>query len=216
MKVYETHPGQHIKNAAEEMVALANFSGEVVTATFNDIPLDTAPGGDPSGIVASFNEEMERRRAEYVASPEYAKHQREAREREEQRQTATAAALSKAPAKLTLRDEPAWQKSVDANKNDGYGAAVTQYADQWARIMESRMASGETLEACADEASHVAGNVGLSGFQYGCAVSILSQVWIHGEQFRRWHNLKTQIGNEGARANETGGTLNPALLNIGA
>jgi deoxyribonuclease V len=49
----------------------------------------------------------------------------------------------------------------------------------------------------------------------GCAMSILSQVWVHGEQLRRWHNLKTQIRNEGEKANESGGVLNPALLSLG-
>jgi len=32
---------------------------------------------------------------------------------------------------------------------------------------------------------------------YGAAVAILSKVWKHGEELRRWHNLKTQIGDEG-------------------
>jgi hypothetical protein len=50
---------------------------------------------------------------------------------------------------------------------------------------------------------------------YGCAVSILAKCWQHGDQLRRWHNLKTQIRDEGERANESGGVLNPALLNIG-
>jgi hypothetical protein len=58
-------------------------------------------------------------------------------------------------------------------------------------------------------------NDGITGFMYGCAVSILSKVWIHGEQLRRWHNLKTQLRDEGEKANQTGGVLNPALLCIG-
>lgn len=49
---------------------------------------------------------------------------------------------------------------------------------------------------------------------YGCAVSALAKFWVHGEQLRIWHNLDIQIGNEGEKANESGGVLNPALLNI--
>ena len=49
---------------------------------------------------------------------------------------------------------------------------------------------------------------------YGAAVSTLVAVWEHGEALRRWHNLKTQIGNEGERANASGGVLNPALLTV--
>ena len=57
---------------------------------------------------------------------------------------------------------------------------------------------------------------GITGFMYGCAVGILSQVWVHGEQLRRWQNKDTQIGTEGDEANEKGGVLNPALLRFGS
>lgn len=50
---------------------------------------------------------------------------------------------------------------------------------------------------------------------YGCAVNILSHCWIHGETLRLWHNLKTQIKHEGEEANEKGGVLNPAIINLG-
>jgi len=40
-------------------------------------------------------------------------------------------------------------------------------------------------------------------------------VWAHGEALRLWHNLKYQLRDEGEKANETGGVLNPALLNLG-
>ncbi|HBB65496.1 MAG TPA: hypothetical protein DCZ84_02580 [Candidatus Vogelbacteria bacterium] len=115
---------------------------------------------------------------------------------------------------MTLRDEEGWKKSVAVN-TDGYGGGVISFAGRWARLMEGRMTNGDTLEACADEASSLADNEGITGFMYGAAVSILSQVWIHGEQLRRWHNLKTQIGHEGEKANKSGGVLNPALLSLG-
>ena len=49
---------------------------------------------------------------------------------------------------------------------------------------------------------------------YGCAVSMLAYYWKYGEQLRCWHNLKTQIENEGERANKSGGVLNPALYTV--
>lgn len=215
MKTYEPLGGDSITHTAEEMVKLANFTGQPVTAMFNDIPLDTAPGGDPDGIVRSYTEEMERQRQEYEASPEYAKRQQEMKERDEQKARDLTAALASAPATPTMRDEEGWQKSVEANKDGGYSEAVMIFADQWARIMEAKVAAGAKIEECADEACGVANNVGLTGFQYGCAVSILSQCWTHGEALRVWHNLKTQIGTEGEKANESGGVLNPALLSVG-
>jgi len=51
---------------------------------------------------------------------------------------------------------------------------------------------------------------------YGWAVSFLASFWKYGEELRRWHNLDTQLGDEGEQANkEKGATLNPALLSIG-
>lgn len=77
------------------------------------------------------------------------------------------------------------------------------------------MAEGVKLEDTADRSSHTADYDGITGFMYGAAVSVLSGVWKHGEGLRRWHNLKTQIGNEGEKANAKGTVLNPAILDVG-
>ena len=115
---------------------------------------------------------------------------------------------------MKLKDEAGWLKAVEVNKDDSYSNAVTIYAESWADLMENRMAEGKSLAEVADKASHDANVEGITGFMYGCAVSILSQVWEHGEELRCWHNLKMKLGKEGEKANESGGVLNPALLNI--
>lgn len=115
---------------------------------------------------------------------------------------------------MVLKDQPGWDKFVEVNSGDPYSKGVVDYARAWAELMEARIEEGAELEAIADQASHDADTEGITGFMYGCAVSILAQVWHHGEALRRWHNLDTQIGAEGERANESGGVLNPALLNI--
>jgi predicted Ser/Thr protein kinase len=66
----------------------------------------------------------------------------------------------------------------------------------------------------AEEASDLADDEGMSGASYGYAVEVLAQCWIHGEQLRRLHNSRYQLGNEGDKANESGGVLNPAMLCI--
>lgn len=141
--------------------------------------------------------------------------QQEAKEAQERKDAELVTALASAPATLTLRDPEGWAKAVEVNSGDPYSNAVITYAERWGRLMEGRIAAGEKLEACAVETSHLANNEGITGFMYGAAVVTLSQVWIHGEQLRRWHNMKTQICNEGEKANESGGVLNPALLTIG-
>lgn len=145
--------------------------------------------------------------------------------------TATLQGCLAAAPPLALRDAAIWQSWVDAN-SDGYGAACVRYAEKWGRLMQARMAAMLEAESAphielpsakvtrflvdnADECSHVADDEGITGFMYGAAVSMLAQAWKYGEELRRWHNLKTQIKDEGERANESGGVLNPAVLTIG-
>lgn len=115
---------------------------------------------------------------------------------------------------MQIKDEAGWKRGL-ANNQDGYGRAIYAYAERWADMMEAEMARGAKLADIAKELSHKADTEGITGFMYGAAVSVLAGFWQHGEELRRWHNLGMQIGNEGERANESGGVINPALLNIG-
>ena len=115
---------------------------------------------------------------------------------------------------MKLKDKEAWAKFVEVN-DDPYGGAVVEYSKQWAELMEKKMSQGEKLEDIAQQASHEADASGITGFMFGCAVSTLSQCWEFGEELRLWHNLETQISSEGEKANEEGGVLSPALLNLG-
>jgi len=106
-----------------------------------------------------------------------------------------------------------WEKGLAKNQ-DPYGNAVYRYASEWATLMEVRIAKGEKIKDFAEATSREADDEGITGFMYGCAVSMLASWWLHGEALRLWHNRKTQIGTEGDEANENGGVLNPAILNI--
>lgn len=114
---------------------------------------------------------------------------------------------------MQVSDEKTWAKSKENNK-DAYGGGVISYAQRWAELMEAEIAKGQELEDIAERTSHEADTEGITGFMFGAAVSTLHLTWKHGERLRIWHNLKTQIGDEGIRANEKGGILNPAIMEI--
>jgi hypothetical protein len=211
---YETMAGDTIERTAKEMVAYAHKLNQSVSTDFNGINLVAWPRcNSAENICVCYWSETNRRHERYINSPEYKEKCLQAEEAQKIRDALLKGALAVSPEKMTLRDEDGWQKTVAAN-TDGYGGAVIRYAELWARLMEGRISTGDTVEGCAEAASRIADNEGITGFMYGCAVSILSQVWIHGEDLRRWHNIKTQIKNEGENANESGGVLNPALLCI--
>lgn len=124
---------------------------------------------------------------------------------------------------MRIRDEVGFAKALKKNDHgriDKYGGCVFFYAQHWANLMECAIVNGSKVADCADECSDRAdkdlGRYGITSFQYGCAVSVLSEFWEHGEELRKWHNLKIQIKDEGERANKTGGVLNPAVLCIGS
>lgn len=211
MKKYEPMVGDSIQETCRVLVDMANGSGEPASASFNEVEVVANPGDNASALVEQFHNECNRRHEEYVNSPEYKKRQEQAKKKHDDHNRALNDALSGAPKEMTVSDEDGWKKTLEANP-DGYGRGVVSFAERWARLMEARIAKGDTVEACAKETCTLADNEGITGFMYGCAVSILSKVWAHGEQLRRWHNKDTQLGTEGDEANEKGGVLNPALL----
>lgn len=106
---------------------------------------------------------------------------------------------------MKLKNKEKWEKFVAIN-NDPYGSGVVRYAERWANMMEQEMENGKPLIEIADATSHKADTEGITGYMYGCAVSILSQVWEHGEELRKWHNK--EYGYDGD------GTVNPAIITI--
>lgn len=59
-----------------------------------------------------------------------------------------------------------------------------------------------------DRCSDLANVDGVTGFMYGAAASIISQVWELGEDFRKCYNSKWNYSGAG--------TANPAVLTISA
>lgn len=114
---------------------------------------------------------------------------------------------------MHVKDQDAYNRYVKKNQ-DAYGSGVIRFEKRWMNLMEERLAQGQTVAQCAKETSHLADTEGITGFMYGCAVSSLAHHWAHGEDLRKWHNLDTQISDEGERANESGSVLNPAILTV--
>lgn len=172
-------------------------------------PVGPRPALQLTAVEIASDAEIEKQNEARRAEADRAWREKAARERAEYE-----AAIASAPA--MDRDEAKWQEGVTAQKGGGYGLGVYGFAEAWARLMQAKIAEGKKIAEVADECCSLADKAyGITGFMYGCAVSTLARCWVHGEELRRWHNLKTQFKDEGERANESGGVLNPALLSVG-
>lgn len=152
---------------------------------------------------------------------EYRLYQEELRRKQEAAKAAFDAKLAAAPP-MEVSDQEVWngykRENDDSNGGPmgaGYGARIISYAEDWARLMQAEMAAGKELADIMSETSYEANYDGITGAMHGAAAHVLAECWLHGEQLRRLHNLKYQLGTEGERANEEGGTINPAIISIG-
>ena len=99
---------------------------------------------------------------------------------------------------------------LDKNTNP-YGRGCFTYAERWAEMLENLIENStetpmKVIVDNADRLSHKADVEGITGFMYGCAVSILSQCWKYGEELRKWNNKEYNY--------EGDGVVNPAVLTI--
>jgi len=106
---------------------------------------------------------------------------------------------------IALKDQKSWDE-WKAKNTDPYGDCIFRYAESWARLMQAEITSGKNLIDIAQKTSYELGFMGITGFMYGAAVSILSNCWIYGEELSQWHNNK--YGYKGK------GVVNPAVLTI--
>lgn len=112
--------------------------------------------------------------------------------------------------KIIEGKEKEYKDWYDKN-NDGYSRACFTYVERWAEMMEEKIeaSSDDVMKVIVDNAdklSYEADEEGITGFMYGCAVSILSQCWKYGELLRKWHNGEYNYDGDGV--------VNPAILRI--
>lgn len=147
-----------------------------------------------SAEIKKRKEESERRQQE--ATERYAAEERAGRER-----------LEKKTAGISfLTNDQEKYDSWKAKNTDPYGAATFEYAEFWAKLMQVEINNGKSVADCAKECEKDLYFLGITGFMYGMAVSILSACWKHGEELRVYHNK--EYGHEGS------GVVNPAVLTI--
>ena len=111
--------------------------------------------------------------------------------------------------KIAQGHEQEYREWKDKN-SDPYGSCTFRYAERWAGMLGNKIEEiGDARKAIMENAeslSHEADTEGITGFMYGCAVSILSSSWEYGEELRKWHNKEYDY--------EGDGVVNPAIITL--
>jgi hypothetical protein len=231
---YEVWCGSGIDSTVNYAIYLAQVKDEPISFEFNGVPITVRGNSNSDLILRDFRraitgcidgsvgpypsaelsaEEQAHDANIHAGAAKRAEESRIAYEAEMENKRQSVESRLKG-VEMELADPQKWEEYNSAN-TDPYGAACVIYAEQWAKLMQIEMSAGQPIENIARETSHEADTEGITGFMYGCAVTMLAQCWKYGDELRRWHNIDTQISNEGEKANDTGGVLDPASLSIG-
>lgn len=123
-----------------------------------------------------------------------------------------AAAQTKAPelievgaalVKAELADE--WREYAKNNSQDGYSAAVIEGTIGGLQALADGKTPAEAEKAC---------TAAETGFQMGCVAKWLAHFAPRGDEFRSYWNRKFLPEGAALRADDAGGTVNPAILTI--
>ncbi|MBQ8044515.1 MAG: hypothetical protein IJ272_10320 [Clostridia bacterium] len=204
----------------QKNIPLKQVPFETITFNFNGVTVVVnRENADAKKIYAQWHEKFEesieqqrREHEEYMKTPEYrAKRAKElkyyTRRENVEKDVIT---VSKTEA-IEFKDEEAankWENWVQINSNDPYSFGVVTYAKYWAKYMQHLMRKhNKSVKDIAEQTSHVCDIEGITGFMYGCAVSILAEVWKYGDDLKSWHNKEWGCEN-------CDGVVNPAIITI--
>ncbi len=220
----ESTPGEHIDACIKKAINVAKDKNMVVEFDFNGITIlcdkdtfascisrdygnahlmewKTIGPDSPIEYDAELRVEIAQKKLDYEVKR--LEQEKEFRRKDEQERDDFNELVKGVEVEFVNLDE--YQKGKDKN-TDPYGGAVYEYAEGWAKLMQIEISKGKKVSDIAEETSFKLGFIGISGFMYGAAVSILSNFWKYGEELREWHN--TQYNHSGK------GVVNPALMTV--
>lgn len=222
----ESYAGNHISATIDEAIKLAAKNNCIVWFDFNQCKVKVSATTNKEHLMRDFDTHyiMGWKEIGHECVVEYSQDLKDEISEKESIQSAKSA-LSSAEyahkegkkkreiisktngAEMIFKDKGLWDVGLSKN-TDGYGGAVYEFAKNWALLMQLEISKGKSIKDIAGETSHQADTVGLTGFMYGAAVSVLSACWMHGEDLRKWHNKEYGVSEDKE------GVVNPAILTI--
>ncbi|MBR1648674.1 MAG: hypothetical protein IJ689_03645 [Alphaproteobacteria bacterium] len=176
----------NIQETTSNMAEIAKKTGYEVQATFNGTKFSVTPGMTAEDGEKAWDAAMEKKRQDYLNSPQYKIDQmRRAKEEEKRKQERLADDRLIEGIKLDTEGHTlAFEESKKKN-SDSYGKGIIAYADRWGRMMQAKMAEQGlthlTLEI-ANSTEMRADIYGMSGSSAGFARGLLVRTWKYGRE----------------------------------
>lgn len=195
--------GMHIRDVCKRAATYAFRHKVGVRFDFNDVTIEMA-APDPAEyncgygvtflaeqLCKQFDEKMEAKAKAYWTPErlaEQAEHERKAAEESARRRALCESARVAFPFKpLSFTGpNPVEYETWKANNTDPYGARVFTYAEDWASLMDQRIAAGGILKTVAQPSADDADYDGISGAMFGMATQILIRYWHRGAELEVW------------------------------
>ena len=210
--------GSDIFDITAELARRAEKYGLRTYTYFNGVYLVCNPGDSKESLVEAYHQALDKRSEEYKKTFRYLISQREMEERQkdaEERRKIVEGWMEEEKMKIRFFKFFKYRKAKKINSSNSYSNRVVTYAHEWAVGMQRALREGKEMSEVAEEISHFVDYDGITGFMYGCAARFIACFWKHGKEFRKWFNLRNQIGDEGEKANKKRNRiLNPAILSI--
>lgn len=117
---------------------------------------------------------------------------------------------------MPITDNDKWNKWVERNQDDPYSKCCVDVAREVMRILDDTIELTGNLQLDVHplicQAAKNIDSGGITGFMAAMVAEMVSKCHSRGEEFRKAWNINNQVGDEGEKANESGGVLNPAIL----
>jgi hypothetical protein len=212
--------GDHISRTLTKMVWSCDLYDIRTYTYFNDIYIVAKPGDSVDELQEIFLEKFQEQIDKYNRSFRAKISEREMQKRKQEeikRKKEVQKWVSQEKMKVKIFKTRKFRKARELNESDRYSARVFSYAEEWAVAMQRALRQGKTIPEVADELGDYVNYDGVTGFMHGCAAKVIAAFWKHGEEFRRWYNIRYQFSDEGEKANKKRRTiLNPGILRIGS
>ena len=115
---------------------------------------------------------------------------------------------------MKLKNQILWDEYVVKSQDDAYNKCCIDVARKVMEILDEGKEFKPHDIIC--KADHEIGVASITGFMAGCVAQMVSECHERGEEFRKQWNKDNQIKDEGDRANNSGGVINPAVISIQA